>query len=93
MIRVDAVGVTFDGTKWFPILFKDAPLAGIPITPRRLKSVGQHQIGYSSKEEALAAISSDGLLKGVPRINDVIPFGTNPEKIILVKNDLSLAST
>lgn len=93
MIRIDAVGLTFDGTKWYPVLFKDAPLSGIPITPRRLKCVGQHQQGYTSREDALTAISKDGLLKNVPQINGDIPFSLNTDKIILVKSDLSLSST
>mgnify|MGYP003591312391 CR=1 FL=1 len=93
MIKIDAVGFVSNEDKWFPILFKDAPIKGIPLTPRRLKSVGQHLTGYASREDALKAVKEDGLLKDVAIIDGDIPHSDTPEKIILVTSDLKLTST
>jgi len=90
-MRVDAVGLMTDGTKWYPIIFKNSPLPGGVTTPRRMKSMGHHTTGYPTKEEAQEGIQNDTLLKDVPRLKGDLFWGEDPAKVILVKEDFTLA--
>jgi len=92
-MRVDAVGLMTDGTKWYPIIFKDHPEAGGSKIPRRMKSMGHHTTGYATKEEAEQGIQSDNLLKDVPRLKGDLFWGENPDKIILVNDDFTMSLT
>ena len=62
-MKVDAVGLMTDGTKWYPIIFKDSPLPGGVSIPRRMKSMGHHTQGFLTKEAAEECILQDKLLK------------------------------
>jgi len=90
-MKVDAVGLMTDGKKWYPIIFKEAPLPGGVTSPKRMKSMGHHTQGYSSREEAEKGIASDKLLTKVPRLKGDLHWGEDPAKVILVTDNYTIA--
>ncbi len=91
LMKIDAVGLTTDGKKWFPVIFKNAPTMNIIYTPKQLKCVGRHEEGYFIRSKAEASIAKDNLLKNIPLIKGDVPWNDNSLEIsIFVDKDFCL---
>jgi len=90
-MKVDAVGLMTDGTKWYPIVFKNVPQLG-DIKLRKLKSMGHHTQGFENKDDAIEGISLDPLLKEVPRLKGDLFWGKDTAKVILISDDYTVVN-